>query len=354
MSPPRQQRWHSLTAVLQSLIFVAAGIALLSYAADAFVDGAARLAVRFDISPVIVGAVIVGFGTSAPEMLVSGLAAGRGDLDLGVGNVIGSNVANITLVLGVAALVTRIGVGRPTLRRELPLSVASVLLFAILIQGGLNRIEGTVLLVGMIAALVFLGQASDREQGELDDELDNEYGDPADVQVGTEWLRTLGGLFGTVLGAWLLVEGALDLAERWGLTGGFIGLTMVAIGTSLPELVTAVAAARMGHTEMLVGNLLGSNIFNSLAVGAIISLVGPGPIVDGNLTGLATVIMIGAVLLAGVFMITKAVVVRWEAAALLLAYFISMPFTISDATECEAGVDTDCVEVGALGFSEPG
>jgi len=340
--------------VLQSLIFVAAGIALLSYAADAFVDGAARLAVRFDISPVIVGAVIVGFGTSAPEMLVSGLAAGRGDLDLGVGNVIGSNVANITLVLGVAALVTTIGISRSTLRRELPLSVGSVLLFALLVQGGLNRIEGSILLIAMIAALVFLRQASDREQGGLDDELDTEYGDPADIQVGTEWLRTLAGLFGTVLGAWLLVEGALDLAERWGLTGGFMGLTMVAIGTSLPELVTAVAAARMGHTEMIVGNLLGSNIFNSLAVGAIIALVGPGPVVDTNMTGVATAIMIGAVLLAGLFMVTKAAVVRWEAVVLLGAYLISMPFTISDAADCETDAAVECVEADALGVPQPG
>jgi len=341
--------------VLQSLIFVAAGVALLSYAADAFVDGAARLAVRFDISPVIVGAVIVGFGTSAPEMLVSGLAAGRGDLDLGVGNVIGSNVANITLVLGVAALVTTIGIGRLTLRRELPLSVGSVALFAILVQGGLNRIEGFILLAVMIAALLFLARASDTEQDELDDELDSEYGDPSEVQVGTEWLRTLTGLFGTVLGAWLLVEGALDLAERWGLTGGFIGLTMVAIGTSLPELVTAVAAARMGHTEMLVGNLLGSNIFNSLAVGAIIALVGPGPVLDGNLTGLATIIMIGAVVLSGLFMLTKAAVVRWEAAVLLAAYLISMPFTISDPNECEPDAAVECVEADAdaLGVVEP-
>jgi len=339
--------------VLQSLIFVAAGIALLSYAADAFVDGAARLAVRFDISPVIVGAVIVGFGTSAPEMLVSGLAAGRGDLDLGVGNVIGSNVANVTLVLGVAALVTTIGISRLTLRRELPLSIGSVALFAVLVQGGLNRIEGTVLLIAMIGALVFLRHASAGDQDGLDDELDDEYGDPSEIQVGTEWLRTLAGLFGTVLGAWLLVEGALDLAARWGLTGGFIGLTMVAIGTSLPELVTAVAAARMGHTEMIVGNLLGSNIFNSLAVGAIISLVGPGPVLDSNLTGVATGIMVGAVVLAGLFMITKASVVRWEAAVLLLAYLVSMPFTISDSTDCETSEAADCVDASALVVAEP-
>lgn len=320
--------------MLQSLIFVAAGIALLSYAADEFVDGAARLAVRFDVSPVIVGAVIVGFGTSAPEMLVSGLAAGRGDRDLGVGNVIGSNVANVTLVLGVAALVTAIHVGGLTKRRELPLSVGSVVLFAILVQGGLSRVEGLVLLVTLIAALTYLRMASVRAQEDLDAELDDDYGDPEDVEVTKEWLRTIGGLVGTVLGAWLLVEGALDLADRWGLTGGFVGLTLVAIGTSLPELVTAVAAARKGHTELIVGNLLGSNMFNSLAVGAVIGLIGPGPVADSNLTGIATAIMLGAALLSALFMLTKDAVARWEAAVLLIAYLGSMPFTISDPVDC--------------------
>lgn len=339
--------------MIQSLIFVAAGIALLSYAADEFVEGAARLAVRFNVSPVIVGAVIVGFGTSAPEMLVSGLAAGRGDRDLGVGNVIGSNVANITLVLGVAALVTAIHVSDLTKRRELPLSVGSVVLFALLLQGGLNRVEGFALLVCLIAALSYLRLASVRAQEDLDAELDDDYGDPDDVEVTKEWLRTIAGLVGTVLGAWLLVEGALDLADRWGLTGGFVGLTLVAIGTSLPELVTAVAAARKGHTELIVGNLLGSNMFNSLAVGAVIGLVGPGPVVDTNLTGIATIIMLVVVGLSGIFMLTREAVARWEAVVLLAIYLISMPFTISEPVDCSdpailAGV-TNQEEFDALG-----
>ena len=162
-------------------------------------------------------------------------------------------------------------------------------------------------------------------------------------------IRTVLGLIGTVGGAWLLVEGGTTLADEVGLTGGFVGLTLVAIGTSLPEMVTAVVAARKGETDLIIGNLLGSNIFNSLAVGAVLGILGPGPLEDNNLSGLATYIMIAVVVIAGLFLYTGGRVVRWQAATLLLIYLVSMPFTISTTIDCTEEVAAEeCVEPVAL------
>lgn len=331
--------------MLLGLVFLIVGIVLLTFAADQFVDGAASLAERFNISSVVVGALVIGFGTSLPEMLVSGVAAVGGDADLGVGNVVGSNVANLTLVLGFAALITVIGAGASTVRRELPLCVVSVCLFAILVQGGLQRWEGIVLAVAMFAALALLlvGGLADGDDSADDSSAADDSNSPATDSASNVKLAgmTLVGLVGTVGGAWLLVEGALAVADGLGLTGGFIGLTMVAIGTSLPEMVTAVVAARKGETELIIGNLLGSNVFNSLAVGAVLGLLGPGPLQDQNLAGIATMIMVGVVLIAALFLLTGGRVVRWQAALLLVIYFATMPFTVSTEDDVEAAAVND-------------
>jgi len=340
--------------MLVASVFVLAGIALLSYAADEFVVGAARIAVKFNVSAVVVGAVIIGFGTSLPEMLVSGVASSQGDPELGIGNVIGSNVANLSLVLGVAALIAAIPVGIATLRRELPLSVGSVIFFALLVQGGLTRTEGLVLAMGLAAIMGYLLMQANTSDVDLSDEMED-IGDPTEILASTEWVRTMLGLIGTVVGAWLLVEGATTLADKFGLSGGFVGLTLVAIGTSLPELVTAVAAVRKGHTDLIVGNLLGSNIFNSLAVGAVVGITGPKQVDDAALTGTAVLIMIGVAVFAGLFMVTDRKVVRWEAAALLVGYLVAMPFTMSEDEVCDdEPVAVECVDEAALiGSGDP-
>lgn len=317
-----------------------AGIVLLTFAADHFVEGAASVAMSLNISSVVVGALVIGFGTSLPEMLVSGVAASQGDADLGVGNVVGSNVANLTLVLGLAALIAVITASRATIRRELPLCVASVVLFAVLVQNGFTRLEGVVLAVAMVLALTWLVIAGARE-GDSADHGGHEHEDSVRASV----VRAILGMAGTVAGAWMLVEGALEVADGLGLSGGFVGLTMVAIGTSLPEMVTAVVAARKGETDLIIGNLLGSNIFNSLAVGAVLGLVGPGPLVDDTLAGLATIIMLAVVVVAAVFLVSSGRVVRWQAAVLLLIYFATMPFTASTEEFCESDDETVCFEL---------
>lgn len=326
-----------------ALILLVVGIVILTFAADHFVEGAVSVADVFNISPVVVGALVIGFGTSLPEMLVSGVAAVQGDADLGVGNVLGSNVANLTLVLGIAALIAVISIDTLTSRRELPLCVGSVLLFAVLVQDGFRRWEGVVLLVSLVATLLWLLRNAH------DHDLESPAQEHEPKGAMASGVRTVVGLTGTVGGAWLLVEGATSLADEVGLTGGFVGLSLVAIGTSLPEMVTAVVAARRGETDLIIGNLLGSNIFNSLAVGAVLGLLGPGPLEDNNLAGLATIIMISVVLIAAVFLYTGGRVVRWQAAALLLIYLGTMPFTISTTIDCaEEPEAQECVEVVAL------
>lgn len=313
-------------AVPIAVIEVLLGLFLLSKAADLFVDGAVAVASAAKLSPIVVGAVVVGFGTSAPELLVSGIAAAGGEttdkegmvtngLDVALGNVVGSNVANITLVLGVAALVVPILVTKAVLNREAPISVGSVALFAFFTIGGIAVWEGVVMLVALVAILswiIFGGNSDSVEEIEVE-------GDRTVLQsLGV----TLGGLVGTVIGAQLMVWGAVGLAAAVGLSGGFVGFTLIAIGTSLPELVTAVAAARKGETELILGNLLGSNMFNSLAVGGVIGLVGSGNFDDRLAAEWGVVAMVIVAVITWVFMVTRRKITRVESVILLSSYVL--------------------------------
>ncbi|MEM9520809.1 MAG: calcium/sodium antiporter [Actinomycetota bacterium] len=309
--------------MLLGLVFAIGGLVVLTFAADHFVAGSARIAVFYKISPVVIGAVLIGFGTSAPEMVVSGIAAGQGDLDIGVGNIIGSNVANISLVLAAAAAVTTIPVASSTLRRELPISVASVIVFALLVQGDITRLEGAILAVLIAAFLIFILRSSTGTDDAFDDDVTDLVGDEP-VSVGREAVRAVIALAVVVGSSWFIVNGADRIAEALDLTGGFVGFTLVALGTSAPELVTSVQAARQGETELLVGNLLGSNVFNSLAVGGIIGLVGPGPVLDTTLAETGSLLMVGIVVLSAVFMVARGRVGRVKALVLFSLWVVSV------------------------------
>lgn len=311
--------------MLLALLAVVVGLALLTKAADEFVAGAARLSAALNVPPVIIGAVVIGFGTSAPEMVVSGIASTQGKLDIAAGNIIGSNVANLTLVLGISALLCTMAISSSVLKKEAPLSVGSVVLFAIFIQDGLERWEGFVLLLALLAALAFLFLGSRDGSDELISEVDEFLEDDDELSTARESLRTLLGLIGVVAGAQLAVWGASDIAARLDLAEGFVGLTLIALGTSLPELMTAIAAARKNEDELIVGNLLGSNMFNSLAVGATAGLLGPGPLDSDVLAGSATVIMLVVAVGAWLFMFTGRRINRNEAIILLVAYVVTVP-----------------------------
>ena len=310
--------------MLVGLVLSVVGLVVLSLAADQFVRGAARLAVVLRMAPIVVGAVVVGFGTSAPEMLVSVLAAANGRLDIGVGNIVGSNVANISLVLGAASFVAVVPVSSSVVRRDAVVSVAAVALFALLVQGDISRIEGLVLAAALVAwfVLVLTGARTGKSASDMEDlsEIVGEH-PPA---LGVETLRTVVSLALVAGSAYILVEGAERVAEALNLSGGFVGYTMVAVGTSAPELVTAVAAARQRETELLVGNLLGSNVFNSLAVGGAIGLVGPGPVGDVTVQTLGSLMMVVICLVSWAAMAIGHRVSRIDGVVLLGLWVVSI------------------------------
>ncbi|MEM9613291.1 MAG: calcium/sodium antiporter [Actinomycetota bacterium] len=299
--------------IVTALVALVIGLVVLVQAADHFVLGAARVAGRTSLTPVVVGAVVLGFGTSAPELLVSGLAARQGDAALGIGNIVGSNIANLSLVLGAAALLARLPLPGNAIRREAPMAIGAGLVFAVVVQGGVSRIEGLVLLVLMIGALAWLLLTSGSD--EILAEVDEDAG-----SLSVEATRTGVALVATLVGARLVVWGAGSLADAIGMSKGFVGLTIVAIGTSLPELVTVIAAARRRETGLIVGNLLGSNLFNSLSVGAVVGLLGDGQAAGTAVAVTGAAVMVAVSLVALLFMVTQRVVVRWEGVVLLGLY----------------------------------
>ena len=310
--------------MLLGLVFSIVGLVVLSLAADQFVRGAARLAVVLRLAPIVVGAVVVGFGTSAPEMLVSALAAANGRLDIGVGNIIGSNVANISLVLGAASFVAAVPVSSSVVRRDAAVSVAAVVIFALLLQGGLGRLEGVVMLAALGAwfVLILRGARTGDSEADMDDLSEIVGEDPP--ALGIETVRTVVSLALVAGSAYILVEGAVRVAEALNLSGGFVGYTLVAVGTSAPELVTALAAARQRQTDLLVGNLLGSNVFNSLAVGGVIALVGSGPVGDVTLQTLGSSMMVVICVVSWVAMAIGRRVSRIDGVVLLGLWVVSI------------------------------
>ena len=307
-----------------TLLALVAGVVLLAYAADQFVLGAARVALISRISPLVVGVVIIGFGTSSPELLVSAIAAAGDDAPIAVGNIVGSNIANLSLLLGVGAIIVPIAVASSTVRREAPLTVAAMVLFFVLVQGGVHRVEGVVLVVAMAVALWLVTRGA-KGGDPLGPEAE-ELADPSHHSMRTEVVRTVLGLIGTVAGAQALLWGAVDLADRAGLGKGFVGATLVAVGTSLPELVTVVQSARRGETDLIVGNLLGSNLFNALGVGGVIGLIGASGLDDDRLTRVAAGAAVGVSVLAATAMFTRRVVQRWEGIGLVVLYAAIVPF----------------------------
>ena len=312
--------------MLIAVVVAIVGLALLVKAADVFVDAAVVLAKALDVSPVVVGAIVVGFGTSAPELVVSGLAAAQGDRALGVGNVVGSNVANLSLVLAAAGFVAVIGATPTARRREAPLALLATGAFAlVIIDGEITRIDGVALAFGLVVVLSIIVVAGRRDVTVQLDVLDPaEELDDEQTSVRGQLLRAAAGLALTVAGAQMVVWGAAQVADELDLSGGFIGFTFVALGTSLPELATAITAGRKGQSELVLGNLLGSNIFNSLAVGSVIGLVSPGAIGDDLLTGFGAIVMMIVTVGAIAFLMTGDGVGKVKAAVLLLVWVVAV------------------------------
>ena len=305
---------------------LAMSLVLLVVAGDQFVLGTGRLAAALRIRPTVVGVVIGGLGASLPELIVSSVAAVRNEPEIAVGNLVGSIIANVSLALAIAALVAPVRVDSRTVRREAPISVAAVLLFALLLRGGLSEAEGVVLLVGLVVALVaMLANAGLTPRGdELTVEVRRFFGRRSDQRPVAETVRSVAGLVFMLLGAEVLVRSASGLAHRLGISEGFVGLTVVAVGTTAPLIAIAVQAARRGNHDLVAGSVLGSNLFIALAGGALVGLLRGGPGVAVDL--LAVWLMAAIAAAAWAFMARRSVVTRWEALVLLLAYAAMLPF----------------------------
>ena len=263
--------------MLEAIIFVLCGLGLLAFGADRFVDGALSLSVRFGISPMIVGVVVVGFATSAPELLVSTIAALESHPNLSIGNAIGSNIANIGLVLGVTALVFPLQIKSSLLKLEFPIMLTGLLLSTLLMLDlNIGLVDGIALLGGLfflLSMMVFLnGNAEDDnfDDGELCISTQEK-----EVTVWKAFFLFLAGLALLLIGSEMLVKGAVSLAKYFGATDVFIGLTIVAVGTSLPELAASLASALKKATDLAIGNIIGSNLFNALGVVAMPALFHP-------------------------------------------------------------------------------
>ncbi|MFT5720712.1 MAG: cation:H+ antiporter [Motiliproteus sp.] len=259
--------------MLPAIGAILAGFVILIWSADRFVTGAAATAKNLGMSPMLIGLTIVSIGTSAPEMLVSGIASYTGAGGLAIGNALGSNIANIGLVLGITALIAPLPVKSGILRKELPLLLAvSVLAGLVLIDGELDRLDGGILLIGLVITLILFA----RFQRYADpDEIAHEEEELPDLPQARALFWLIIGLILLAASSRLLVWGATDIATGLGVSDLIIGLTIVAIGTSLPELAASVASALKGHHDIAIGNIVGSNIFNLLAVMSLPGLIHP-------------------------------------------------------------------------------
>jgi cation:H+ antiporter len=317
--------------MLGNFVEVIAGLILLIWGADRFVHGASATARNLGVPSMLIGLTIVAFATSAPEVLVSVVAALRGETDLAVGNAIGSNIANIGLVLGAVAVIRPIELHSATLRREMPAMLAvSLLTVSLFLDTYLSRVDGFVLLSGLVIVMFWLTRlglrtsASDPIRAEYEAEI------PLHVTMGKSLLWLAVGLAALLLGAHLMVDGAVDIARALGVSEVVIGITLVAVATSLPEFAVTVVSALKREFDLAIGNIVGSNIFNLLAVVGIAGAIEPAALPPSVLS--LHIFVLVAFTLA-LFAMTydydgKGRINRLEGIALVTAYFAYIGYVV--------------------------
>ncbi len=293
-------------------VILLGGLVGLLFGGEALVRGSVGIARRLAIAPLLIGLTVVGFGTSTPELLVSVDAALRGVPDIAIGNIVGSNIANILLIVGLSALVWPIRVLGGTLRRDTGVMMAAALvLIPVFWLGAIGRLSGAVLVAGLIAYLVraYLRPGA----GKAED-------DPSPmVPLWQSALWVAVGLVALMLGARLLVDGAVSIARGYSVSEAFIGLTIVAVGTSLPELATSLIAALRRQSEIAIGNIVGSNIFNVFGILGVTAVIAPIPVAPRFLTFDLPVMIAVSLVLTGL-LLTRQVIGRWVGVALLAGY----------------------------------
>jgi cation:H+ antiporter len=309
-------------------ISIVIGLLFLTFGADRLVLGSSAIALKLGVSPLLIGITIVAFGTSAPELIVSVNATISGNGGISVGNVVGSNIANIGLILGIASLITPMTVHVNLIRRDIPIMIGISLISGWFIFGAeVSRLEGAFLFTGLIAFVVMsiVWAKKETPSAEL-----TEFEEPLkDAHIATwlAWVYVAIGLGLLAGGSELLVGGAVYIAEVFGMSQTLIGLTIVAVGTSLPELATSVTAAFKGESDIAVGNVVGSNIFNALGILGVAAMIRPLP------TATFSMVDVGVMLSFAILMLPMARnnmrILRWEGAILLTGYAAYMVWLIS-------------------------
>lgn len=318
-----------------NVLFVAFGVLLLTVGGEALIRGSLAAARRLGISPLLSGLLIVGFGTSAPELVVSVDAALNERPDIAVGNVVGSNIGNILLILGLCAVITPMAVRPLVLRRDAVTVVAASLLFLLLVGGNaLGRPDAAILLLALLAYLIW-AYCTERKGTPPSAELHRAEGEEISAVPKTAlWILTavVLGLILLIFGSQVLLRGAVGIAETLGLSEAVIGLTLVAIGTSLPELSISIIAAFRRHADVAIGNILGSNIFNLLGILGISAILQPLPI-HPRILQFDQWVMLGTSLMLLAFLYTGNRLSRVEGCVLLLAYgvYVGLSFTLFGA-----------------------
>ena len=302
------------------------GLVVLVVAADKFIIGTVSIAKKFGISPLLIGLTIVGLGTSAPEILVSAISSWQGNAGLAVGNALGSNIANIGLILGATALISPLAFKSALLRRELPILMAVSLACFALSLDGLTQLDGVIMLVMLFSFLFWLIRSAKQNQKKntISDPLEQELLDemPEEVSEKKAWLLFVAGLIGLLASSRLLVWAAVNIAESFGVSDLVIGLTIVALGTSLPELAASISSVLKNEDDLAVGNIIGSNMYNLLAVYSLPGLIAPGPLADTVIYRDFPVLLgFTAILFIVSYGIKKSgLITRWKGSLLLLGY----------------------------------
>ncbi len=326
---------------LSTVVLLIAGLLFLIIGAEALVRGASKLAAAFGIPPLVIGLTVVAFGTSSPELAVGIKSALSGNADIALGNVVGSNIFNILVIIGLSAVITPLVVAQRLVRWDVPLVIGlSLLVFFLGLSGSIGRVEGLLLFVGLIAFITFTIRQSRKESTPIKEEYAQEYR-PERFKSPGQWAVNIGllvaGLVMLVLGSNWLVTSASSLARVFGISELVIGLTVVAIGTSAPELATSLMAAKRGERDIAVGNAIGSNLFNILGVLGITAALAPtGIAVPRSAMAFDIPVMIAVALAALPVFFTGYSISRWEG-VIFMAYYIAYTlFLFLAATEHDA------------------
>ena len=317
---------------LMTLLLLLAGLVLLTFGADVLVKGASSLAGSLGISPLIIGLTVVAFGTSAPEMSVSVSSAFKGSAEIAVGNVVGSNIFNVLFILGVSAIAASLVVQKQLVRFDIPIMIyASFIVLLMSIDAQISRFDGLLLFAGIIAYTVFLIKEARRE-GVLVVEGGDDIAPPQPLWKNI--ILIVVGLVMLVVGSQWLVDGALEIAKYFGLSELVIGLTIVAAGTSLPELATSVMASLKGERDIAIGNIVGSNIFNIGAVLGLSSIVAPqGLSVTGTLLTIDIPVMILVALVCLPVLLSNYTITRTDGVAFLACYVVYVTYIVLAAQQ---------------------